>query len=328
METSPPPHPTIDLSTPLYYQLIYTLTALLPPPLDDTQDALRARNHAAIAKIASLLPVNANEADLAAQCIAARAQAEDLLRLIRQNADDIQLTMRLNAQYTSMVRTSLSTHARLMRVQAVRQKRESIEGAANQDAWTQHIAERSMLTVLDPNPGSQTLTFPERAPTAFPEPPPSPYSEPIHPAWFEPLPSAHENQENQHQVPHDETNSQTEAFETWMDTLPWNQRSQGSGPPALRETIRKAMAEPPPSGPESPATGHETPGQANQPDQHDPTQRTFASNRYGEAPAVSGSSDNRCSSGGNARLPQSGRSHSRQDSPILTLARSRSSPSA
>ena len=67
----------------------YTLTELLPPPLDDTPEGLRARNHAAIAKVAALLPVNANKADLAAQCIAARAQAEDVLRLLRQHAGDI-----------------------------------------------------------------------------------------------------------------------------------------------------------------------------------------------------------------------------------------------
>jgi hypothetical protein len=90
----------------------------LPPPLDDTPAALRTRNLAAIAKVAALLPVNANEADLAAQCIAARGQADEMLRLISQNADDIGLVMRLNAQYGSMVRTSLSVHARLMRVQA------------------------------------------------------------------------------------------------------------------------------------------------------------------------------------------------------------------
>ena len=149
METSSPPHPAIDLSKQLYYQLVYTLNGLLPPPLDGSPEALRARNHAAIAKAASMLPVNANEADLAAQCIAARAQAEDILRLLRQNTDDIALIIRLNAQYSSMVRTSLSVHARLMRVQAVRQKREAIEGAANQDAWTQHIAEKSMLKATD-----------------------------------------------------------------------------------------------------------------------------------------------------------------------------------
>ena len=98
MKTPSPPHPGIDLSTDLYYQLVYTLTDLLPPPLGDTPEALRTRNHAAIAKVAALLPANANEADLAAQCIAARAQAEEILRLIRQHAGDILLVMRLNAQ--------------------------------------------------------------------------------------------------------------------------------------------------------------------------------------------------------------------------------------
>src|ERR1700683_2791890 len=119
METLPPPHQAADHGAQLYYQLVYTLTELLPPPLDDSPEALRARNHAAIAKVAALLPVNANEIDLAAQGIAARAQAEEMLRLIRQNADDILLVMRLNAQYGSMVRTSLSVLGRLMRVQAV-----------------------------------------------------------------------------------------------------------------------------------------------------------------------------------------------------------------
>ena len=98
METSPPPQPTTSLSNHLYYQLVYTLTGLLPPPLDGSPGALRTRNRAAIAKVASMLPVNANEADLAAQCIAARAQAEDILRLLRENADDLALVMRLNAQ--------------------------------------------------------------------------------------------------------------------------------------------------------------------------------------------------------------------------------------
>src|SRR5471032_205278 len=166
METFSPPHPAIDLATPLYYQLVHTLTNLLPPPLDDTQEALSTRNHAAIAKVAALLPVNANEADLAAQCISARARAEDLLRLLRQHAGDIGLVMRLNAQYGSMVRTSLSVHGRLMRVQALRHKREAIEGAANADARALHMAERSMLGVVDPDAGPQQAAWPGTAPAA------------------------------------------------------------------------------------------------------------------------------------------------------------------
>src|ERR1700755_2531926 len=94
METCSPPHPAFDLSTELYYQLVYTLTDLLPPPLDDTPEALHVRIRAAIAKVAALLPVNANEADLAAQCIAGRAQAEAMLRLLRQNAGDLGFVQR------------------------------------------------------------------------------------------------------------------------------------------------------------------------------------------------------------------------------------------
>jgi hypothetical protein len=235
METLSPPHPAIDLSTPLYCQLVYTLTELLPPPLDDSPEALRARNHAAIAKVAALLPVNANEADLAAQCIAARAQAEDILRLLRQHANDIGLVMRLNAQYGSMVRTSLSVLGRLTRMQAVRQKREAIDGAANQDAWAQHIAERSMLEVLEADARRQKAALPEAAPTA------------------------HVEQRIAVHVSENGINSQDAAFETWLSA---QFQGRGSGRPdgcRLHEVVRQAMAEPRLAGPELPATGRESP---------------------------------------------------------------------
>src|ERR1700733_14214837 len=197
MKASSPPHPAIDLTTHLYYQLVYTLTDLLPPPLDDTQEGLRARNHAAVAKVAALLPVNANEIDLVAQCIAARAQAEEMLRLVRQNADDIGLVMRLNAQYGSMVRTSLSVHGRLMRAQAVRQRREAIEGAASEDAWTPHVAERSMSKVVDPGTVPQQAAVSGAAPAA---------------GW---------DQRIAENVSENGANSQEMAFETCMSAQPW-----------------------------------------------------------------------------------------------------------
>jgi hypothetical protein len=96
--------PTI--STHPHHELVHTLPRLLPPPLDDTPETLRTRNRAAVAKAAALLPVNANQADLADQRIAARAQAEDPLRLLPQNANHIVLVMQLNAQYGSTVRAS------------------------------------------------------------------------------------------------------------------------------------------------------------------------------------------------------------------------------
>jgi hypothetical protein len=247
METLSPPHPPIDLSTPLYYQLVYTLTDLLPPPLDDTPEALRARNLAAIAKVAALLPINANEADLAAQCIAARAQAEDVLRLLRQHAGDIGLVMRLNGQYGSMVRTSLSVHARLMRVQALRQKREAIDGAANEDARAQHVAERSMLRVADPAARPQEAARPSAAPVE---------------ATRVEEPGACVDQRIEENVSDDGIDSHNAAFETWLSEQPWNRGAKGLDETGVREVLRKAMAESRVAGRELPANGRESPGRA------------------------------------------------------------------
>jgi hypothetical protein len=227
METSSPPHPAIDLATPLYYQLVYTLTDLLPPPLDDTPEGLRARNHAAIAKVAALLPVNANEIDLAAQCIAARAQAEEMLRLLRQHAGDIGLVIRLNAQYASMLRTSLSVLGRLMRVQALRHKREAIDGAANQDAWAQHVAERSMLLVTDPDARPPQAALPKAAPVAT----------------RVAAPATNVDQSVTDNISENEANSQGAAFETWLSAQLSNLGSRGSGETNLHQVMREAMAE-------------------------------------------------------------------------------------
>jgi hypothetical protein len=249
METFSPPHPAFDLSTELYYQLVYTLTDLLPPPLDDTPEALHVRIHAAIAKVAALLPVNANEADLAAQCIAARAQAEEMLRLLRHHANDIGLVMRLNAQYGSMVRTSLSVHGRLMRVQALRQKREAIAGAANEDAWALHVAERSMLAVVDPDSELPEAAGPEVAPVA---------------TQVE-APATCVDQKSENDVSETGTHSQDAAFETVLSEQPWN--SRGSGETDLHEVVRQAMAKSRQAksrsgGRELPANGRESPGRA------------------------------------------------------------------
>jgi hypothetical protein len=222
----------------------------LPPPLDDTQEALHGRNLAAIAKVAALLPVNANEADLAAQCIAARGQAEDLLRLLRQNADDIQLVMRLNAQYGSMVRTSLSVHGRLMRVQALRQKREAIDGAANQDSRALRMAERSMLGVVDPEAGPLEAAWPKVAPVAAPVE----------------APAVCADERIEENVSEDDANSHDAASETWLSAQSGNLGSRGSGETDLREVVREAMAKSRLvfafAGRELPANGRESPGRA------------------------------------------------------------------
>jgi hypothetical protein len=245
METCSPPHPAFDLSTELYYQqLVYTLTDLLPPPLDDTPEGLRARNHAAIAKVAALLPVNANEADLAAQCIAARAQAEEMLRLLRQHANNIGLVMRLNAQYGSMVRTSLAVHGRLMRVQALRHKREKIHDAVNQDVWALHIAEQSMLQVVDPASELPDAAWAKVAPVA---------------TQVE-APAACVDQGVADKVSETETNSQDAAFETMLSEQPRN--ALGPAETDLRQVVRQVMAKSRSGSRELPANGRESPGRA------------------------------------------------------------------
>jgi hypothetical protein len=144
--------PVNDLPAHAYRHLIYTLISLLPPPPVDTPEAWLARDQAAIAKVADLLPVNADEADLAAQCVIARAQAEDIMRLLRLHADDLALTIKLNSQYIAMTRASLSAHGHLTRAQQARRKREQKESAANTDEWTRHIATALMQQSLAGKP--------------------------------------------------------------------------------------------------------------------------------------------------------------------------------
>jgi hypothetical protein len=236
METLSPQHPAIDISPQLYYQLVYTLTALLPPPLDDTPAGLRARNHAAIAKVAALLPVGSNEIDLAAHCIAARGQAEEMLRLIRLNAGDIGLILQLNAQYGSMVRTSLSVQGRLMRVQAVRQKREAIEGAAKEDAWTLHVTEQSMLRVVNPKVRPPETVRPDAAPgVARVE------AARVGAARVGAL-AAGVDQRIQENVSENGMKSHGAAFETRLSEQSCNRGSKVSGKAGPGEILRRAMA--------------------------------------------------------------------------------------
>jgi hypothetical protein len=210
---------------------VHTLTALPPPPLDDTQEALHARNNAAITKAAALLAVSPDEADLAAKCIAARAQAEDVLRLLRQHADEIGLVMRMNAQYGSMVRTSLAVHGRLMRVQALRQKRESLDSALDADTRAGQVAERSML--VDADAGSM-----EAAPVEA-------LADCVDPR----------NKEN---VSLHGMNSHIAGFETRLSQQPGNWGTGPSGKAHSGRVLREAKAESRLGGRECPANGRES----------------------------------------------------------------------
>jgi len=173
MNNTTQPDLTLALPFHAYYQLYHTLAAILPPPVNDTPEALAARTHAAMDKVADMLPTNANEADLAAQCVAMRSQAEDVLRLLRKHQGDIMLEMKLNAQYNAMVRSSLAVLGRLQRTQAIRHKREANDATLKADEWTQHVVVRSMQQAMDAGPAPAGPAVPAAEPPA-PAPEPAP----------------------------------------------------------------------------------------------------------------------------------------------------------
>jgi hypothetical protein len=144
--------------------------------------------------------------------------------------------MRLNAQYGSMVRTSLSVHGRLMRVQALRQKREKIDGAANEDAWALHVAEQSMLQVVEPDPGPPQAAWPEVAAAAAPA---CPKATPVE------APAARVDETVAQTVSEIEPNSHNAAFETWLSEQLWHRGSSGSGGTDLHEVVREPTAQSP-----------------------------------------------------------------------------------
>jgi hypothetical protein len=183
-----PRQPDLDqlLTHQAYYQLIHTLFTLLPPPLADTPEALMARNNAAIAKVAALAPVNDDEADIAAHCVAARAQAEDVLRLIRFHAGDTPLVMKLTAQYALMERTAGSIRTQLQRLQAARHKREKDSDPASADEWARHIAARLMQRALDQGPVPAAPAAPPAEPTLDAEPISTPAVQPPQPVTAPP----------------------------------------------------------------------------------------------------------------------------------------------
>jgi len=152
MDNITQPIPLLALPAQAYYQLIHSLTRGLPPPVADTPDALLARNQAAVDKVAAMMPTNADEADLAAQCVACRAQAEDVLRLIRLHDGDTRLVTKLDAQYIALVRTSTAVRRELRQVQAVRYKREANGASLKADESTQYIATRLMQQALEASP--------------------------------------------------------------------------------------------------------------------------------------------------------------------------------
>jgi hypothetical protein len=175
MDPSPPPDLTLQLPRDLYYEVIRTLRAALPPPVPDSEENLIRRDNAAIADVASLLPANGEEVALAAQFVAANAQALHCLRLAHEHAANPSRVLQCTAQSASMMRQARGARALLLRVQAARQKREADGVATGKAAWIEHCAVALMADALGRYPPAPVAEPPP------PEPEPAPQSEPADP---------------------------------------------------------------------------------------------------------------------------------------------------
>jgi hypothetical protein len=173
------PDPALQLPRDAYYQLIHTLHTSLPPPVTDTPDDLAHRDNAAIAQVAGLLPANAAEAHLAAQFVAANAQAMHCLRLARDPVMPLARVLQCSAQSASMMRQSQSALRMLLGLQAARQKIEANAAALERAAWTEHCAAGLMAQALSGAPlAAVDLPPPPPPPAPAPEPPAEPVPNP------------------------------------------------------------------------------------------------------------------------------------------------------
>ncbi len=146
-----------------YWHLMYELHKSLPLTANNTPEEESLRDHAAIAQVTCMIPVNAMEATLAAQYVSANAQATECQRLARDPKLTIEWVLKCHAQSASCMRQSQGALRLLLRVQAVREKREADSVRLNSANWTEHCAANLMAQVL-----------PDAQPAAYTEPPPPP----------------------------------------------------------------------------------------------------------------------------------------------------------
>ena len=170
MDPQPTPTDPTLLPRAIHYQIVHTLRAALPPPVTASpQDAAR-RDIAAIAHVASLLPANPEEANIAAQYVGACAQALDCQRLAHRHYDDPTHYLKCLAQSARMMREAKGWRALLHRVQAARQTRETDPATKQTATQTEQRALRLLAEAFAETP-------PELAPQAPQTPPPDPIAE-------------------------------------------------------------------------------------------------------------------------------------------------------
>ncbi len=163
--------PESQLPADAYWHLVRTLRLTLPPPPDESPEALSRRDHAAILRIAALAPANAAEADVAAQFVAASEQWKDCLRLAQAPETTPEWAAKCRAQALGMMRQANGALRLLLRLQQARRRLEADSAAADRLTWTEHCAAALMAEALAAQPLPAESAKP--APPAGSEPPDS-----------------------------------------------------------------------------------------------------------------------------------------------------------
>ena len=150
MDVSPEPLSDLALLLPreAFYEILWMLRGVLPPPLteDPTEEARRDR--AAMAAVAELLPVTVPEGRLAAQFVMADSWARDCLRQAGERRRQTETARKCQAQAVSLMREAKSALRELRQLQTSRQKREASEAAMNRAEWAELSALGMMRTAL------------------------------------------------------------------------------------------------------------------------------------------------------------------------------------
>ncbi len=151
----------VVLTRDTYYQVIHDLWRALPPPVSDRSEDLLRRDNAAMAVVASLLPADPEQAELACKFVALCAHAKDCLRLVNEHAANLPVATKCRAQALSMMRQACTVRSLLLRIQQGSRKSAALgDTSANEPAWSDHGIVDRMTEALRqaPAPSPQAAT--------------------------------------------------------------------------------------------------------------------------------------------------------------------------
>jgi hypothetical protein len=180
--TSTRRNPLDQVSDSVFRYVVHCLYKdVLPPNITDPSET-RLIIDAGIAAVASMIPANADEANIAVRVVTADANASACIGYAHQLAAAYEFVAagKCRAQANHFHRTANAARALLLRVQAARRKREADRTTCDQDAWQEHCVAGLMVAATN---GAATPEPPSPPPvvTSGPAPRPRPGDDPATP---------------------------------------------------------------------------------------------------------------------------------------------------